>query len=357
MIKLTTLLLAVLTTTTVIGQSTYLHMQSEPGDPIGMGNSYEFDETTGTFEVYPNNHNGISLRYDGGTGQQFSIDVSPKEGDDLIIGPYPMATRYPFNSPVMPGFSATGFWRSCGASESYFEILDLGYSEYGAITKIVVEFEQHCGGLDNPALTGTYAFNTLGPPYPTAQDSDSDTIPDTLDNCNNTPNPEQTDTDKDSFGDACDPYFTNTNITLDSESGDFIGQGEYREFYLITGTIDAVRNWNNGVTIRYRGAESWDFNFSAPGNVELTEGEYLGATRWPFQEADEPGLDASGAGRGCNTLSGNFQVISAQYDSEGEVERFEANFEQHCEGMEPALFGIINYNKDPSDLIFANGFE
>jgi hypothetical protein len=71
------------------------------------------------------------------------------------------------------------------------------------------------------------------------------------------------------------------------------------------------------------------------------------ATRFPFQAATVPGLSVSGEGRGCNTLTGRFEVLEVTYGPSGEVLTFAADFAQHCEGMGPALTGSIRYNAGP----------
>ena len=52
----------------------------------------------------------------------------------------------------------------------------------------------------------------------------------------------------------------------------------------------------------------------------------------------------SGAGRGCNTLTGRFIILEALYGPGGPVLRFAADYEQHCEGGGPALFGPVRNN-------------
>ena len=47
-----------------------------------------------------------------------------------------------------------------------------------------------------------------------ASDTDNDGIDDIVDNCTNTPNHEQRDTDGDGYGNRCDAYFTNDNDCL-----------------------------------------------------------------------------------------------------------------------------------------------
>ncbi len=45
--------------------------------------------------------------------------------------------------------------------------------------------------------------------------------------------------------------------------------------------------------------------------------------------------------RGCNTLTGRFEVLEAVFGPLGYIERFHATFEEHCEGASPAVFGEV----------------
>lgn len=138
----------------------------------------------------------------------------------------------------------------------------------------------------------------------------------------------------------------NGNVTVFStygQAGDFVSPG----LNLVTtqdGTITAARNYDNGVDLTITDADFWSTDFAAPDNANLTKGVYPNAQRYPFQAPGFPGLDVSGAGRGCNTLTGNFSVLQATYDTAGNVKAFAADFEQHCEGSAPALFGSVRVN-------------
>lgn len=143
-----------------------------------------------------------------------------------------------------------------------------------------------------------------------------------------------------------------TFLSYASEEGDYIGQGQQRTYTRndaqITATADEALNH---VTVSISGDTWWHLDLAAPQGQQLVPGVYEAATRWPFQEWTEPGLDFSGDGRGCNQLTGRFVVTEAVYGPNGYVERFQAAFEQHCEGMEPALYGevkIVNPPPPPS---------
>ena len=136
-----------------------------------------------------------------------------------------------------------------------------------------------------------------------------------------------------------------TALELKSQPGDYIGGGIDQTFDTSDGTFTAFLNFDNGVAISFNGGPHWwHLNFAAPNDAALVPGVYQNATRWPFHSPTGAGLDVSGEGRGCNMLTGRFEVLEAVYTATGEIERFAATFEQHCEDAVPALVGSILYN-------------
>src|SRR5579864_8947247 len=140
-----------------------------------------------------------------------------------------------------------------------------------------------------------------------------------------------------------DPNVPLTALAMSSQQGDYIGQGGQ---YLIT-LSDGVftpTNSANVVLFSINNGDGWDNDFAGPTTARLGVGNYQNAQRYPFQPAGTPGLSVDGAGRGCNTLTGDFQVLKAGYNSSNVLQSFSANFEQHCEGAAPALFGWLRYH-------------
>ena len=136
-----------------------------------------------------------------------------------------------------------------------------------------------------------------------------------------------------------------TFLQFDSQPGDYIGGGIKQTLTPNDGTFTLSGNTaSNIVTVHFQSSTWWDLNFAAPSGQIIQQGAYENATRSPFQSPTEPGLDVSGDGRGCNTLTGRFVVLEAAYSSTNVLERFAADFEQHCEGGGSALFGSIRYN-------------
>jgi len=139
-------------------------------------------------------------------------------------------------------------------------------------------------------------------------------------------------------------YGQTATLHYDSEPGDYIGQGETRTYTEADGTFTIFRNYDNGVNVNFQNEEWWNLNFAAPYEAELSVSFYPNAQRWPFQDIDKPGLDFSGDGRGCNTLTGEFTISKMIYDFFGVPRRFSATLEQHCEDAPPALYGSIDYD-------------
>src|SRR6185369_16502479 len=104
--------------------------------------------------------------------------------------------------------------------------------------------------------------------------------------------------------------------------------------------------------------QRWNLTFTTTQlHLELKPGFYDKAMRAPFATAGHPGLEVTGDGRGCNTVTGSFTVLQATFDySSGtpQLISFAAQFEQHCEGGPISLAGVIYYNYTPTSSLRAN---
>lgn len=124
-----------------------------------------------------------------------------------------------------------------------------------------------------------------------------------------------------------------STITFSGSGGDYITQDREWSYDTTNADITAsVTADGNRLTVGVNGDTWWDLDLVAPAGETLTAGvTYDGATRYPFQEPEAPGLSLSGDGRGCNQLSGTFTVLAAEFAADGSVDAFEATFEQRCE--------------------------
>jgi hypothetical protein len=141
-----------------------------------------------------------------------------------------------------------------------------------------------------------------------------------------------------------------TALFFDSQPGEFIGGGPPpRTFTTANATFTAVRE-GNAVRIVVDGASltPWHVSFVGADNLPLAVGTYSSVRAAAFA-APFNGLSVSGDGRGCSDLTGRFVVREIEYSGE-DVTRFAADFEQHCNDFNPALFGAIRYNSTISEL-------
>ena len=151
------------------------------------------------------------------------------------------------------------------------------------------------------------------------------------------------------------------HLTLQSQPGDFIGQGGTFD---ITYTPANSQNFSAQAFILIGSPPTPSYLQFIMGTVTggsdntysilqfatnhlgipMQPGFYPNAERAPFASAGHPGLDVSFQNRGCNTLTGNFTVLAVTFGANNAIDSFSANFEQHCEGAAPALFGQFTYD-------------
>lgn len=129
------------------------------------------------------------------------------------------------------------------------------------------------------------------------------------------------------------PY---SSWTMRSDWGDPLLQGDERY-------IDGSYITFEGDPTRIEGhAALWNVVLAAPPGEQLQVGRtYTGATKAASAKAGEPGLDVNGEGRSCNQLTGSFTVHELTFSLLGELESAVFTFEQHCEMVQPALYGSV----------------
>jgi hypothetical protein len=106
--------------------------------------------------------------------------------------------------------------------------------------------------------------------------------------------------------------------------------------------------FENGAGVFVQTNTWWYTRFRAPDDDPLVPGWYEPATNDLSNNSLPPPhspsfLDVFGDGRACSSITGRFVVLEASY-LDGVPERFAVNFEQHCDGMGPALYGAVRFN-------------
>jgi hypothetical protein len=133
-------------------------------------------------------------------------------------------------------------------------------------------------------------------------------------------------------------------VFLQSDYGEYIGGGQtytYTSF-----SIGTDSDAHLGVSVNPGTGSSWSGDFvGMMGVAPLRVGYYPDLSRYPFNNPMKGGLDWSGMGRGCNTLTGWFAIDDIGYDAAGNLQHVLLRFEQHCEGAAAALHGQIQWTR------------
>ena len=139
------------------------------------------------------------------------------------------------------------------------------------------------------------------------------------------------------------------SFSFSGDPGDWISGGGSYSYSTSNGDTMNVSGSASTVSISVDGANGdwWYLYFDAPDGQTLSPGTtFTDATRYPFNGSGA-GLSRSGNGRGCNTLTGSFTIINSVFGPNGYVQTFDATFEQHCEGGDPAARGEVHIANSP----------
>ena len=378
---------------------TALNMISDPGDPVGGGQTTTIDSSQATFIVSPGFGNGLDIQIGE---HMWDVAFAPPAGQMLKAGvTYDLAQRYPSQSPPLPGLSVTAPGQGCGAITGRFAVLDIRYDIYGNIVSLAADFEQHCNGAA-PALHGLLRYNSgiaysapfadAGPTQRVVQGATvtldgsssfagagSETIasyawtqlsgtgvtlssttaaaptftapvvaPGGVDlsfqlTVTNSDGLSGSDVVKVHVADPTDPI---TAMHLASDQGDSVGQGQTIDATALTAAFTMLGSSSGSVQIETNLGNNvfWDLDFAAPEGQSFQAGTaYEMALNYPSQSPTSPGLSVTTSG-GCDAITGRFVVLDIQTNGSGQVTSFAADFEQHCGGAVPALRGKIRYN-------------
>jgi len=288
---------------------TFLLLDSQRGDYIGMGEAQRFTEAEGDFAL-AGGGDVVSVVVTSNPGPWYLVFAAP-QGVPLMPGPYENAQRAPLQSPTKPGLSATGDGRACNAISGRFVVLDIAYGLDGGLTRFAAEFEQQCEE-NVPTLFGLVSVGTALP------------VPDL-------PQPV-----------PADP--ATTYVLMHGDPGEFISDGRRMRFSSAEGSVDVVRTYTGlqALVSDASGTLDWYFNLDAPTGRQIGAGLYLGAVRTASEEA--PGLEVGGNHSGCNVIEGRFAIHYVEFGPGNAVARLAADLEQHCEGGPKALRAAIRVN-------------
>jgi hypothetical protein len=373
-------------------------MYSDTGDYIGQGNQELF---AGPLTV-TGNAGDVSIQFSDSSGANWSMEFAAPPGQMLQPGAYDQAGRASFRGSGQPGIDINGDGRGCDTDSGRFEVKDIAVDSTGVVDRLWLVFEQHCEGaqpalfgevrLGEPAAPGAITaypsvvrwpannhgtpetavpvrFVASSPVRVSSVSLDGDNPSDFVirsDDCTgqvlapggfcdvwvrSTPSVPGLRTASLVVHDATGNAYTvplqswtyggTTRLVMSSDQGDWVGDGQQWSFDP-TNAILEVAGTPEKVSFTIA-SDDWSGDFAASqGDILTTGSTWTGAQRYPFN-GTSPGLDVFGEGRGCNTLTGQFNVVEATYNADGSVRTFGVQFVQHCEGAQPALHGEFDW--------------
>lgn len=318
------------TTVSVLAPTTgsWARFDSDPGDWIGQGNTWSYTSANGKLSV---GATGVNLSTHVAAVENWSGDVRlPQSLERLQVGTWTGLTRTPFNNPATGGIDWSVDWRGCNATLGSVTIDTVRYIS-AALDAIDFSFEQYCDG--GPALRGRIHWRADTPPArPQLPPGPILPIPPDL----WAPPPGVT------------PASGNS-VFFQSDSGDWVGQGQNFLYTSPPAEIDVITDnptlSEGHATIGvFQPNAEWYGDLQVPDGLhELRVGYYPDVARYPFHDPGRGGFDWSGNHNGCNNVSGWFVIDAVRYDDVGKLTALDARFEQHCEGVTPALHGAIRW--------------
>jgi uncharacterized repeat protein (TIGR01451 family) len=299
----------------------FLVVQSDSGDYVGLGGSYSYSNENAVFELVADG-GVLSLKVLSNEDWRGSFYM-PEGMAQVQTGTYTDRLGAPFHDPATGGFYLSSDTRTCGPHTDWFKVDNVVYAA-GQLASVDIRFEQHCNGVP-PALRGQLHWNAndaTRPPGPV--------------------NPPPTGLWRPAPGStpASGNYFY-----MVSDSGDFIGGGR-AETYTQADAILALNKESTGEAIfSVIGNRAYAATFKAMAPLTRIEpGYYPDAQRWPFGNPARGMMQVTGDGA-CNVLSGWFVIDTITYSGD-DVTALDARFEQHCENATPALHGQIHWRSD-----------
>jgi uncharacterized repeat protein (TIGR01451 family) len=300
----------------------YVYLESDSGDYIGQGQTQTFTQANAILTATESSGElTIGVIGDQSYGGRFRV-MTPLT--QMEPGYYADALRVGEN-PTAPGLSFSGDGRACNSS-GWFVIDNIAFLD-GALTAVDLRFEQHCDNVA-PALRGRIHWRSDDPTQP--------------------PGPQQPPPAGLWAPPAGAVPATGNVVYLESDDLDYIGQGLTKAYTPLDSVIDVggggITPVGNRFQLAVNGDEEWTGYFQAMNTLpDLLPGYYGSLLGFPFHNPVAGGISWSGEGRGCNDAAGWFVVDDVTY-SGSTLDSIELRFEQRCEGLTPALRGLVRWS-------------
>ncbi len=155
-----------------------LTMQSQPGDYLGLGKSYDFTSPSASFQVggYDITDTNVVEIYLGQSADFWKLAFKAPGTAKIVPGTYLNAARYPFQTNTQPGLDVNGDGRGSNTLTAQFTVLQAVFSAAGTIQHFDATWIIHSEGAP-PTFSGELRYNYIAPSGVLSNDSDPEGHP------------------------------------------------------------------------------------------------------------------------------------------------------------------------------------
>jgi hypothetical protein len=294
----------------------YVYLQSDPGDFIGAGKTYQYTSANALINT---TSNGLAFNVNvHGDERWAGTFLLPSGAGNLQAGYFAGLASTTFADKAVGGIDWSGEGRSCDARDSWL-VIDKITVTGSAITALDMRFEQRCN--TNAVLHGQGHWTQANqdsavPPRPSA-------IPSTL------------------WQPAAPIVSAGSYLYVENHLGDYPGSGQ-TFFYTQANSI--LKTTLSGAHLHM--SVAGDANLTGDfvgmlGMSQLTVGYYPNLKGYPVNNPVLGGIDWSGGG-GCNTETGWFAVDKVSYNGTA-LAAIDLRFEQYCEDNKTPTHGQLHW--------------
>ena len=303
---------------------TYVYLESQPDDYIGAGATYLYTKVDATIAVGVENARlAVLVRGDKWWDGVFEGMSSLSQ---LQVGYYGSLRAHAERNPAAGGLDWSGESRGCGSLSGWFVVDSITYDS-GILTALDIRFEQRCVNRTG-VLHGKIhweASDTSAPPGPTEPPAGlwqpaAGVTP-----------------------------ATGNYVYLESEPGDYIGQGQ-TYLYTQANAEFSIYNSSYYLHLQVTGNQTWEGQFQTMTSIPRYEVGYYG--NLPSAIYFNPavgGLSWMKDLRTCPQSSGWFVVDAVTYDGET-LKSIDLRFEQRCGSDSGRLHGKIHWTPDDTTV-------
>jgi hypothetical protein len=302
--------------------SNLITLQSDPGDPIGLGLSFSYTSADSIITVAE--AAGLLSVSVQGDQQWTGSFLAPNGASPLTVGTYLQLSNFPVVDPTVGAFRWFGEGRGCVSSVGTVTIDSVGYTGT-TLSYISLRFGRFCDGA-SAALHGQVQWNQ----------ADHTTPPGIT-----TPIPAGLWQPASGSTPATGNY-----VVVQSAGDDVVGLGA-SYLYTDPDAFIFAQDGGRSVVVEVDGQQQWYGEFS-PMSTEnqLQPGYYPSLIGEPFFNPTRGGLSWIGDGRGCVALNGWMAVDRVTY-ANLQLTGLDLRFEQQCVGSPALLHGAIHWDLPP----------